>query len=280
MNAARVPERMLGNTGVKATVFGLGGEGILRTYGYDTQARDLIRSALAENVTYFDSARAYAGSEQYYGMALGRERDRIFLTSKAHDRTRRGALAMLDRTLANMRVDHLDLWQLHDLRTFEELDEVSAPGGAYEAFAEAKRAGKTRFIGVTGHFDPDVLLAAIQKLRFDTLLIPVNPCEAQAQSFAARVGAVAIELGMGVIGMKVLSRGLLRATHDAPSLQELIDYALSQSVHLVIVGCDSVDQLRENVTAARRFTPMPLHLQRELETRLRPFAARALYYRM
>ena len=146
MNAARVPERTLGNTGVNATVFGLGGEGILRTYGYDTQARDLIRSALAENVTYFDSARAYAGSEQYYGMALGRERDRIFLTSKAHDRTRRGALAMLDRTLANMRVDHLDLWQLHDLRTFQELDEVSAPGGAYEAFADAKRAGKTRFI--------------------------------------------------------------------------------------------------------------------------------------
>ncbi len=280
MSVTLLPERSLGATSVKASVLGLGGEGILRTFGYESQARDVIEAALQEKITYFDSARAYAGSEQYYGATLGRRREQIFLTSKAHERTRRGALAMLDQTLANMRVSHLDLWQLHDLRTWEELDAVAAPGGAYEAFIEAKQAGKTRFIGVTGHYDPEVLLAAIERLKFDTLLIPVNPCEAQATAFTAFVGARAMELGMGVIGMKVFSRGLLTNLPGAPAPQELIDYALSQPVHVVIIGCDSVEQVRENAAAARRFTAMPATSQRELEQRLGVYAKEMLYYRM
>ncbi len=279
MSVTLLPERSLGATKVKTTVLGLGGEGILRTFGYDSQARDVIEAALQEKITYFDSARAYAGSEQYYGANFGRRREQIFLTSKAHDRTRRGALAMLDQTLANMRVTNLDLWQLHDLRTWEELDAISAPGGAYEAFVEAKQAGKTRFIGVTGHYDPDVLLAAIERLTFDTLLIPVNPCEAQATAFATTVGKRAMELGIGVIGMKVLSRGLLTSLPDAPGLQELVDYALSQPVHVIIIGCDSVEQVRENATAARRFTPLAPGAQRELEQRLSPYSTKMLYYR-
>jgi aryl-alcohol dehydrogenase-like predicted oxidoreductase len=273
------PARTLGNTGVDAAIFGLGGEGILRTYGYDDQARDVIHTALHEGVTYFDSARAYAGSEQYYGAALGPARDKIFLASKAHDRTRRGAFAMLDQTLSNMRVSHLDLWQLHDLRTWEELEQIGAPGGAYEAFIEAKRAGKTRFIGVTGHYDTDVLLAAIERHHFDTVLIPVNPCEMQAEPFGRIIGTRAMELGMGVIGMKVFSRGLLTNLPDAPGGQELFDYALSQPIHVAIIGCDTVEQVRANMAAAQNFRPMPPEQQHALENRLRPHASQMLYYR-
>jgi aryl-alcohol dehydrogenase-like predicted oxidoreductase len=279
MDSARLPVRRLGNTGVDASIFGLGGEGVLRTFGYENQARDVITTALREGVTYFDSARAYAGSEQYYGAALGAARDNIFLTSKAHDRSKRGALAMLDQTLSNMRVSHLDLWQLHDLRTWEELEEIGEPGGAYEAFMEAKRAGKTRFIGVTGHHDPAVLRSAIERYRFDTVLIPVNPCEAHAEPFAHIVGARAMELGMGVIGMKVLARGLLTNIADAPSVQELFRYALSQPIHVAIIGCDSVEQVRENAAAARRFSSMEQHDQRALEDRLQSHAETMLYYR-
>jgi len=271
--------RTLGRTGRTPTIFGLGGEGVLRTFGYERQASDVIHAALDEGVTYFDSARAYAGSEQYYGLALGSTRERIFLTSKAHDRTRRGALAMLDQTLANMHTDHLDLWQLHDIRTWDELDAIGAPGGAYEAFVEAKRAGKTRFIGVTGHHDPRVLLTALERFSFDTVLLPANPCEAQSEPFVHVVGQRAKELGMGVIVMKVLSRGLLMALDDAPSLQELFDYALSQAADVAIIGCDNVAQVEANAEAARRFTPMSPQRQRELENRLSAHAARMLYYR-
>jgi aryl-alcohol dehydrogenase-like predicted oxidoreductase len=274
-----LPVRQLGNTGVSATILGLGGEGILRTFGYESQARDVITTALREGISYYDSARAYAGSEQYYGQTLGKARDGIFLASKAHDRTARGATSMLDQTLRNMKVSHLDLWQLHDLRTWEELDQVTAPGGAYEAFVEAKRLGKTRFIGVTGHYDTDVLRAAIERLQFDTVLIPVNPCEPNERSFAASVGRRAVQLGMGVIGMKVFSRGLLTSLPQPPLVRELVDYVLSQAVHVVIIGCDNPAQVIENAKAARDFSPMPDGEQRELEQRLQQHAERMLYYR-
>ncbi|MDQ6781039.1 MAG: aldo/keto reductase [Candidatus Eremiobacteraeota bacterium] len=271
--------RPLGATGETASIFGLGGEGVLRTFGYERQAADVIHAALDEGVTYFDSARAYAGSEQYYGAALGDMRERIFLTSKSHDRTRGGALAMLDQSLRNMATDHLDLWQLHDLRTWDELDAISAPGGAYEAFVAAKRAGKTRFIGLTGHHNPHVLLAAIERLAFDTVLIPVNPCEAHSEPFTQLVGKRAQALGMGVIGMKTLSRGLLLTLPGPPALQDLFDYALSQPIDVAIIGCDNLDQVEANAHAARRFQPMSEERQRALEAVLRVHAERMLYYR-
>src|SRR5215472_9279980 len=103
MDSRRIDARPLGSTGVSPTIVGLGGEGVLRTFGYDVQAAAVIDAAIDEGLTYFDSARAYAGSERYYGSSLGKRRERIFLTSKAHDRDKRGALAMLDETLSNMR---------------------------------------------------------------------------------------------------------------------------------------------------------------------------------
>jgi aryl-alcohol dehydrogenase-like predicted oxidoreductase len=275
-----MPVRRLGALPVEVGVVGLGGEGILRTFGYDAQAADVINAALDEGITYFDSARAYAGSEQYYGATIGRSRDCIFLTSKAHDRSARGARAMLDQTLANMRVAHLDLWQLHDLRTFDELDEISAPGGAYEAFVEAKRAGKTRYIGVTGHYDPNVLVAAIEHLRFDTVLIPVNPCEgALDDGFPKLVGARAIELGMGVVGMKVLSHGLAMVGSNPARVQQFVDYALSQPVHVLIIGCDNAEHVKENALAGAMFSPMTPASQRDFERRCRSRSAEMLYYR-
>ena len=279
MSPSSIQVRPLGNTGQVPTILGLGGEGVLRTFGYDRQAADVIDAALAEGVTYCDSARAYAGSEIYYGRTLGSRRDRIFLTSKAHDRDKRGALAMLDETLANMRVDHLDLWQLHDVRTWEELEEIGAPGGTYEAFAEAKRAGKTRFIGVTGHHDPDVLLAAITRFAFDTVLLPVNPAEASAAAFVDSVVPEANRRGMGVIAMKIFCRGLLLRMPDPPSARELFAYALSHPVSVAIVGCDDVAQVRENAAAARAFAPLSTDQRRALEAKVRPWAERALYYR-
>lgn len=279
MNSTELPSRLLGKTGQRVSIFGLGGEGVLRTFGYDAQARAMIDAALEAGVTYCDSARAYAGSEQYYGAALGAHRERIFLTSKAHERTKRGALAMLDETLRNMRTDHLDLWQLHDVRTWDEIEMMGDPEGTYAAFEQAKREGKTRFIGVTGHHDVEVLLAAIKQFDFDTVLLPINPCEPAAEAFADAVVPEANARNMGVIAMKVLCRGLLLQTQEPPSVQQLFDYALSQAVSLAIIGCDDVLQARGNAAAARAFKPMAQVDQRALEARVRPWAERMLYYR-
>src|SRR5437588_1501367 len=151
-----LPRRVLGRTGREVTLFGLGGEGVLRTHGRMSEAVAVIHRALDQGVTYCDTAPAYAGSLDYYGAALGERRRDVFLASKTHDRTRDGSLRLLDASLRRLRTDHLDLWQLHDLRTRQDLERIFAPGGALEALLEAPAEARVRFVCLTGHPDPAI----------------------------------------------------------------------------------------------------------------------------
>src|SRR5438128_9859079 len=142
---APIPRRALGKTGQQVTIFGLGGEGVLRTHGRTKDAVRVIQRALDQGVTYCDTAPAYAGSMDYYGAALGERRQHIFLANKTHDRTRDGSLRLLDDSLRRLHTDHLDLWQLHDLRTREDLNRIFGKGGALEALLEARAEGRVRY---------------------------------------------------------------------------------------------------------------------------------------
>ncbi len=270
---------MLGKTGQKVTILGLGGEGVLRTFGRDKEAVSLIDRALDLGIGYFESARAYSGSESYYGKALRERREAIFLTSKSHERTKEGALEHLDETLRNMRTDHLDLWQVHDVRTDEDIEEIFGPGGAIEAFVEAKREGKTRFIGVTGHRDPVILRRCIAKFDFDTVLMPVNPAEPQYQSFLTTVLPKAVEKNMGIIGMKVYFRGFASRIPGYRSMEPYLRFALSQPVSCVVIGCDTIGQLEQNEGFASGFEPMSSEEQDVLIRATAPFARDLMYYK-
>lgn len=122
-----LPKRPLGKTGAEVTILGLGGEGILRTFGQEEEAVPLIHRALDLGITYFETARAYSGSESYYGMALGERRKEIFLASKSHERTMGGAQKQLETTLGNLRTHYLDLWMVHDIRTPKDLEQIFGP---------------------------------------------------------------------------------------------------------------------------------------------------------
>ena len=271
-----ISQRPLGRTGHQATILGLGGEGILRTQGEEKKAQTVIEAALDAGIRYFESARAYAGSEAYLGKGLKGHRDKIFLTSKSHGRTYKEAMAHLSITLKNLDTDYLDLWQVHDLRSLEEVEAIGGPGGALQAFREAKEKGWARFIGVTGHEDPDILSRALELYDFDTVLLPVNPAEPHYKSFLP-LAAEAREKGNGVIGMKVLGRGFLPGL--GVPVKDLITYALSQEVTLVVVGCDTPDQVKALAAAARDFAPMPPESQRRLEAAVAPYAHRLMYYK-
>ena len=272
-----LPQRPLGRTGVSVTLLGLGGEGVLRTYGQERQAQAVIHAALESGLNYFESARAYSGSEAYLGRGLKGHRDKIFLTSKSHGRTSKEAMAHLSITLKNLDTDYLDLWQVHDVRTPEDLEALAAPGGALEVFHRAKKEGKARFIGVTGHQDPQVLRRALELYEFDTVLLPVNPAEPHFRSFLP-VAQEARARGLGVIGMKVLCRGMLPQLRMAP-LRSILAYALSQAVSLVVIGADSGPQVQELAAAARAFKPMPEESQRHLEKAVASFARGLMYYK-
>ncbi len=252
-----LPQTTLGGTGYSATMLGLGGEGVLRTFGYDRQAQAMIEAALAAGINYFETARAYSGSEAYLGRGLKGHRDKIFLTSKSHGRTFKEAMAHLTITLKNLDTDYLDLWQVHDIRTLEEVEALGAPGGALEAFHHARERGWVRFIGITGHHDPEVLRQALTQYEFDTVLLPVNPAEPQLASFLP-LAQEAMDKGMGVIAMKTLCRGQLPQMSEEPDtmVKELLAYALSQSVTLAVVGADSAKQVEQLAAAVRDFVPM------------------------
>ena len=272
-----LPKRLLGNTGEEVTALGLGGEGILRTFGREAEAHRVIGAALDAGLRYFESARAYSGSEAYLGRGLQGFRDRIFLTSKSHGRTLSEAEEHLHTTLNNLQTDHLDLWQVHDVRSQEDLKVIFGPGGALEAFIRAKEQGKTRFIGVTGHHDPKILQQALDLYDFDTVLLPINPAEPHYASFLP-LARQAMAKGLGVIGMKVLGRGVLPQLFEG-SLPLFVHYALSQSVHVIVIGADTVAQVRELAQAAADFEPQPRELQQQLEEALHPYARQVMYYK-
>lgn len=274
-----IPKRTLGKTGVEVTILGLGGEGILRTHGHEREAYELINRAIDLGINYCESARAYDGSESYYGLALRERRSEIFLTSKSHARSRKGALAHLHETLGNMGTDHLDLWQVHDVRSIDDLAEIFAPGGAIEAFAEAKDKGLARFIGVTGHHDPAIMRACIERFPFDTALFPVNPGEPSHASFISGALPLARLRGMGIIGMKVYFRGLAARIPGYDGMEPFLRFALSQPVSTVVIGCDDTEQMEENVRFVSSFQPMSEDEQAELVRRVAPFARQLMYYK-
>jgi predicted aldo/keto reductase-like oxidoreductase len=260
------------------TQFGLGGEGVLRTHGRMAEAIAVINRALDQGVTYCDTAPAYAGSLDYYGAALGERRRQVFLASKTHDRTRDGSLRLLDESLKRLRTDHLDLWQLHDLRTAGDLNRIFGPGGALEALVQARDDGRVRFLGLTGHHDPSILLEAMRRFDFDTVLVALNVADVHRLPFATTVLAEAGRRGMGVIGMKVYAAGVLVHGGGSPPVTsaEAMGYVLSLAgVSTVIIGCSSQAEVDDNARNARAFQRFDELTVRDLEERT--YGRAALY---
>ncbi len=277
-----ITTRPFGKKGPAVTQVGLGGEGVLRTHGRTPEALAVIEEAAAQGINYFDSARAYAGSEGYYGEFWSEHsslRPEVFLASKSASRDKEGAKGDLVHTLTTIGLDRLDLWQIHDVRTSRDLEKIEGSGGALEAFVEAKDAGIVRFIGVTGHHDPEVLEHAVARWPVDAVLLPVNPLEAVIGGFLDRVLAAAEERGIAVIGMKVLG-GSHYISQEAGITQEmLIRFALSQRITTAIVGCSNPQEVQALARVGRDFEPMPQEEQEQLMEAFRPYAGKMAFYR-
>ena len=264
------------------TIVGLGGEGVLRTQGRDVEARNVILSAIDSGIMYFDCARAYADSEIYYGGVwkdMAHQRSLVFQASKSAQRDGKSAERELDDTLKRMHTDYLDLWQIHDVRTEDDLNRISGPGGALEAFIKAKEKGKVRFIGVTGHHDPDILTRAVSAWPVDSVLMPVNPVEAVLGGFLTRTLPAAKKKGMAVIAMKIMGGKHYIAPEIGATPEILIRFALSYDITTAIVGCSSPGEVKTLASVGMK--PLKLtDLEKEnLMALFRPNARRLAFYR-
>ncbi|MCK6591830.1 MAG: aldo/keto reductase [Polyangiaceae bacterium] len=273
--------RKLGKTGLEVEPVSLGGEGILRTTGRFKEAVPMILEALRLGVRYCDTAPAYQQSQDYYGEAFKAAgqgaRERVILASKTHERTEKGALRLLDDSLRRLGTDHLDIWQLHDLRTIDDLDEIFAKHGAIHAVEKAKAEKRIRFVGITGHHDPAILVEAMRRYPFDTVLCAINPSDPRRMPFLQTVVPEARKRGMGIVGMKVMSAGRLLNDRTATS-EELIRYATSFA-DTSIIGCSSIQEVRENLRIGRAAEPLSPDAIAALEARIAPNADRYDYYK-
>ncbi len=264
------------------SVVGLGGEGVLRTTGMADKADKVIETAVANGITYYDSARVYMDSERYYGRFWKKNpgiRERVFQTSKSARRSKQGALQDLSETLERLNTSYLDLWQIHDVRDEKDISLVSEKGGALEAFVEAREKGVVKHIGVTGHHDPGVLKKAVEQWPVDSVLMPVNPVEAVIGGFLTDTIEAAHKKGIAIIGMKVLGGKHYIAPEIGITADLLVRFALSYDISLVIAGCSSPDEVETLAHAGRQRRPLGPEERNDIMKPFMPTAKKLAYYR-
>jgi uncharacterized protein len=244
-----IPTRAFGKTGVKLTVIGLaGGRFPLCTR---EEAREITHRAYELGITYFDTARSYwnGASEEVYGEVLPPWRKNIFITTKSTERTRHAAEAELTQSLKALRTDYIDLWHVHAVSEMKEVDQIFGPGGAFEAYEAAKKSGKVRFIGFTGHTDPHVHFEMLQRYHdWDGILMPLHAADPGYLSFEKIVLPTCVERKMGVQAMKPLANAKLLQTL---SVRECLNYTLSLPITCAAMGCTTIGQIEDDVRVAR-----------------------------
>jgi aryl-alcohol dehydrogenase-like predicted oxidoreductase len=255
-----IPQRPFGKTGVTVSALGMGGHHIGEFRSVDDAIR-LIHEAIDGGITFFDNCWEYFNgrTENWMGRALRGRRDKVFLMTKVctHGRGAAIALEMLDQSLRRLETDHLDLWQVHGVSFDNDPDLAYARGGVLEALDSAKRAGKVRFVGFTGHKDPAIHLRMIRLgYPFDAVQMPLNCCDASFRSFEHVVLPEAQKRGIAVLGMKSLGGMATMVKRGLVTAEQALRYAMSLPVATTISGMDKFEVLHQNLKIARGFKPM------------------------
>jgi uncharacterized protein len=257
--------RPLGRTGETVSAIGLGGSHLAKGTTTEAEALRLVHQAIDGGITFMDNAWDYneGRSERRMGKALAenKSRSKVFLMTKIDGRTKELATRQLEDSLSRLQTDHLDLLQFHEVLRFDDPDRIFAEGGALEAVLEAKKAGKVRFIGFTGHKDPHVHLymldvAAQHGFHFDAVLMPLNVMDAHFRSFAQLVLPRLVQEGIGVLSMKPFGGGdgiILKSGAVQPV--DCLHFALNLPTSVVITGIDKPEILNQAFDAAKTFHP-------------------------
>ncbi len=274
--------RTLGKTGEKVSAIGLGGAHIGRAASAEL-ATTIVRAAIDRGITFMDNCWDYVDgeAERRMGKALrDGYREKVFLMTKFDGRTKQSAAQQIDASLQRLQTDHIDLMQYHENIRLEDPDRFFAAGGPQEALLEAKKAGKFRYIGFTGHKDPIVHLrmlelAAQHSFHFDTCQMPLNLMDYHFRSFAHQVVPKLVEQGIAVLAMKTMggADGIILKSKTVTPI-ECLHYALNLPTSVVIIGMDSLERVEQAVEAARTFRPMSKQEVSKLVSKTRDAAAK------
>jgi predicted aldo/keto reductase-like oxidoreductase len=270
-----MPYRMLGRTGVKVSILGVGGYHI-GVQGSPDESTRIIRTAIDEGVNFLDNAWEYnkGMSEERMGLALqDGYRHKAFLMTKVCGRDEKTAMTMLEESLRRFKTDHLDLWQFHEINYDNDPDLVFAKDGAIHAAIKARQEGKVRFIGFTGHKSPHIHLKMLrQDFPWDTAQMPLNVMDAHYRSFAHQVVPELVKRGIGIIGMKSAggNGGIIK--DGGVSAAECLRYAMSLPTSVVLSGMDTLEIARQNIAAAKAWKPLSQEERAVLLAKVEPLA--------
>ncbi len=259
----QVPRRRLGHTGEMVSMVGLGGYHLVKPELPETESIRIVRAAIDNGLNFLDNCWDYNGgqSELRMGKALrDGYRQRAFLMTKIDGRDKKTGARQIEESLRRLETDHIDLLQFHEIIRMSDPDRIFAAGGAMEAALEAKKAGKIRYIGFTGHKNPDVHLkmletAANHHFRFDSVQMPLNVMDAHYDSFEKNVLPVLVKNDIGVLGMKPMGDHIILESKTVTPV-ECLHYAMNLPTSVVITGCDSMRIIDQALQAARSFRPM------------------------
>ncbi len=272
-----VPRRPLGKTGLEVSALGLGGFHLGSAKDQAT-ATEIVHQAMDAGVNFFDNCWEYheGTSEERLGIALQGVRKNAVLMTKVctHGRNKAVAMRMLEESLRRLRTDYLDVWQIHEVVYFNDPDLIFAPDGAAEALVQAKKEGKVRFVGFTGHKDPEIHLKMLShNFPFDTVQMPLNCFDATFRSFETQVLPEVVRRGLAPLGMKSMGGSGEMIKWGAVTAKEALTYAMSLPVATTISGIESLEVLHQNLEIARGFQPLSAEQLSSLRERCRQDAS-------
>jgi hypothetical protein len=246
--------RQFGKTGERFSILSFGAQRIVDGHQCsEAEAIRMVNYALDHGIRYFDTAWVYSEgqSEVRVGKVAKHRRHEMWIATKTRGRTRAEALIQLEESLTRLQTDHVDEWRMHNVWSMEELDKLTAPGGALEAAVLAREQGKIRYISMSGHRNPQVQVEALRRFPFDSMLVALSALDHFILSFAEEFLPVANAKGIAVIGMKAMGLAKL-----GPYYERALRYSMGLPVSTTIVGMESMDQLKKNLAVAENFTPL------------------------
>ena len=277
LGEGEIPRRMLGRTGVEVSALGLGGYDLAKNRN-EQEAILIVHQAVDAGVNFMDNAWEYneGRSEEWMGKALAGKRDKVFLMTKVctHGRDRRTAIQMLEESLRRLKTDYIDLWQIHEVIYDTDPARHFVAGGVIEALDQAKREGKVRFVGFTGHKDPAIHLEMLNhNYAFDTCQLPLNCFDASFRSFEQKVLPELNRRGIAAIGMKSMGGGGEAINGGAVTAEEALSYTMSLPIATTVSGMPTLEILHQNLRVAHGFVPLTADQMAALRARVAMVAA-------
>lgn len=250
-----MPKRKLGKTGHNVSLFSLGGQATIEQPDKLDESVEIINRALDLGVNYIDTAAAYGRgiSESYIGEVMKHRRSEVFLATKSHDRSYDGTMRLFEQSLKNLQTDHVELYQVHNVRTQDDLDRMFAGDGVIKAFEKLKSEGTVRFLGLSGHRDPKILKKGIEQYDFDCLLMALNAADIHHAPFQHELLDTAVKKDLGIIAMKIPARGRIFREDGITSMEQALGYVYTFPISTAIVGISILAELEENVQITRTF---------------------------